>query len=382
MSQQNRDIQQERIKQYLTEEKMFKRADRKEDYSLSRSIREISVKNVKKGFLAIFNMSTWGKAVQVIRKGGKAARKACTNAVKKWMVVLSLGRAATWKNLVIGLWKFIKMFFSNKKATAGTIIMLFFVLMALFGRLIIPYDPITDENNKYLPPSTEHLLGTDNLGRDVLGQLVYGSRDVLTIALLTSLITVFIGTSIGMLSGLAGGVIDNIIQIITNLFLSIPSFPVLLIFASFFTIEDPFSFAMVLSIWGWAGLSRAVRAQIVSLRERDFIQICKVMNLSKSHIIFKEMFPNIATYILINFIVIMRNAITGSVGIMMMGLADFQPSNWGAMLLRAKDTGAILIPEATYFLFAPIVAIMIFQMGAILLANGLDETLNPRLRED
>ena len=152
-----------------------------------------------------------------------------------------------------------------------------------------------------------------------------------------------------------------------------------MIFASFFTIEDPLSFALGLSMWGWAGLSRAIRAQINSLRERDFIQICKVMGLSKAHIIFQELMPNIASYILINFILIMRNAITGSVGIMLLGLASFQPSNWGAMLLRAKDSGALLIPEAVYFLFAPIAAIMLFQMGSILLAHGLDEALNPRL---
>ncbi|MGF7144874.1 peptide/nickel transport system permease protein [Anaerotaenia torta] len=283
------------------------------------------------------------------------------------------------KSAAQGLKKMVRIVFSNKKSTAGVIIMLFFVLMAAVGPVLFKYNPVTDEVNKYLAPSAKHWLGTDNLGRDVFRQLVYGSRDVLVIALLTSFITVILGTVMGMVSGLAGGATDKIIGVITNLFLSIPSFPILLIFASFFTIEDPFSFALVLSMWGWAGLSRAIRAQINSLRERDFIQICKVMGLSKAHIIFQELMPNIASYILINFILIMRNAITGSVGIMLLGLASFQPSNWGAMLLRAKDSGALLIPEAVYFLFAPIVAIMLFQMGSILLAHGLDEALNPRL---
>lgn len=283
------------------------------------------------------------------------------------------------KSIVSGLKKMGKTLFANKKSIAGTVIMIFFVLMAAFGPIIFKYDPTTDEVNKYLAPSAEHWLGTDNLGRDVFRQLIHGSRDTLVIALMTSVITIFLGTVIGIVSGFVGGAVDKVIGIITNLFLSIPSFPILLIFSSFFTIEDPVSFAVVLSLWGWAGLSRAIRAQINSLRERDFIQICEVMNLSKAHIIFVELMPNIASYILINFIMIMRNAITSSVGIMMLGLASFEPSNWGAMLLRAKDTGALLIPEAVYFLFAPIVAIMLFQMGAVLLANGLDETLNPRL---
>lgn len=276
----------------------------------------------------------------------------------------------------------IQTLFSNKKATAGTLIMLFFVTMAIFGRILFNYDPITDEQNKFLAPSFEHWLGTDNLGRDTFTQLMYGARDVLTIALLTSVFSVFLGTTLGMLSGFIGGNVDRVIQIITNLFLSIPSFPIILILAAFITIEDALSFALILSIWNWAGLCRAVRSQIMSLKERDFIQICIVMNLSKAHILFSELIPNIASYVLINFILIMRNAITGSVGIMMLGLAAFQPSNWGAMLLRARDVGALLIPEAIYFVMSPIIAIMLFQMGAILLANGLDEALNPRLRRN
>jgi peptide/nickel transport system permease protein len=276
----------------------------------------------------------------------------------------------------------VRTLFSNKKVSIGTIIMLFFILMAIFGRMIFDYNPITDEQNKFLPPSWEHWLGTDNLGRDTFTQLMYGARDVLSIALLTSIFSVFIGTTLGMISGFVGGVTDKFIQIITNLFLSIPSFPIILILAAFITIEDALSFALILSLWNWAGLCRAVRSQIMSLKERDFIQICVVMNLSKKHILFSELIPNIASYVLINFILIMRNAITGSVGIMMLGLAAFQPSNWGAILLRARDIGGLLIPEAIYFVMSPIIAIMLFQMGAILLANGLDEALNPRLRSN
>ncbi len=278
--------------------------------------------------------------------------------------------------------KFINLLTANKKTKAGAIIFLLFVFFAILGPIIFPYNPLTNEANKFAPPSFEYWLGTDNLGRDLFRQLIYGSRDVLLIALLTSIITIAIAVIIGISSGFIGGVFDRIIQTITNLFLTIPSFPIMLIMASFFTIEDPITFALVLSIWNWAGLSRAIRSQIMSLKERDFIQICNVMGMSKRHIIFKELMPNIGSYIFINFILIMRNALTASVGIMMLGLAAFEPSNWGAILLRAKDIGAILIPEATLFWVVPILAIAIFQTGAILLATGLDETLNPRLRRN
>src|SRR5699024_4958243 len=128
--------------------------------------------------------------------------------------------------------------------------------------------------------SWQHPLGTDNMGRDVFRMMIAGASSVLGIALLTAVFTVVIGTVIGLISGLAGGLVDKVLQVITNMFLTIPSFPVLLILGTLFTIESTLSFAIVLSAFGWGGLSRAVRAQIISLKERDYIQICKVLNLS------------------------------------------------------------------------------------------------------
>ena len=164
------------------------------------------------------------------------------------------------------------------------------------------------------------------------------------------------------------------------MFLTIPSLPVFLILAAIFTIEDNLTFALILSLFNWAGLARAVRAQVISLKERDFIQICKVMKMSRLHIIFKEIMPNIASYILINFIIIMKNAITGSVSLMLLGVVALDPANWGAVLNSAKGNGALVNSAAYMWLFAPILCIALFQFGVIILTRGLDETLNPRLR--
>jgi len=273
-----------------------------------------------------------------------------------------------------------KTIISDKKTIAGTAILLVFLLIAIFGPMIFPYSETTSALDKFQTPSWEHPLGTDELGRDLFRQLVNGTRDVLVIAFFTSIFAVAIGVVLGITSGLFGGIVDKIIQLITNLFLSIPSFPMMLMMAAFLQIEDSISFAFVLSVFNWAGLCRAIRAQVISIKERDFILICKVMNLSKTHIIFKEIMPNVASYILVNFILIMRNATIGSVGIMMLGLASFDPSNWGAVLNRAK--AVILNPKATLLWLAPILLIMLFQTGALLLANGLDETLNPRLKKN
>lgn len=301
----------------------------------------------------------------------KVTFKTIWNATKRFCI-----------DFCVGVGRFFKTIYHNKKAFAGLIILCLFVFVSLFGKYIFPYDSSPNFDERFAPVSWQHPLGTDNMGRDVFRMMVDGSSSVLGIALLTGVFTVIIGTVIGIVSGLAGGWVDKILQVITNMFLTIPSFPVLLIFGTLFTIDSTFSFAVILSVFSWGGLSRAVRAQIISLKERDYIQICKVLNLSGAHITFKELLPNIMSFICINFIMIIRGAITSSVGIMVLGLANFDPTNWGAILMNAMDYGALVVPEARMYLFAPIIFIMLFQLGAILFSDGLDEAINPRLRKN
>ena len=275
---------------------------------------------------------------------------------------------------------FIKLMYKNKKSAIGFSVILFFVLIALLGPLLFKYDGLTSGDLRFQAPSYQHLLGTDYLGRDVLQMLIDGAKSILLIAFFTGFFTVAIGVVIGISSALIGGIYDKFIQMVTNLLLTIPSFPILMILATIITIRDPLTFAVVLSVWSWPGLSRAVRAQVLSLKESDFIQICQVMNMKKSHIILKELMPNMAAYILINFIVIMRGAIIGSVGIMMLGVAALEPSNWGAMIYDIMNQGAFYVPTAFAYVLGPIFTIIFFQYGIIMLSNGLDQTFNPRLQ--
>ena len=273
-----------------------------------------------------------------------------------------------------------KIFFSNTASRIGTTVLLLFLIMAAFGPMLFPYNDKVDTTQQLLAPSWEHPFGTDNLGRDVFRQLISGTRDILQVAFMTAVVTVCVAVTLGMLAGFRGGLIDRLISFVTSVFLTIPSLPVFLILAAIFTIDDNITFALILSLFNWAGLSRAVRSQVISLKERDFIQICKVMRLGSAHIIFKEIMPNIASYILINFIIIMKNAITGSVSLMLLGVVAKDPANWGAVLASAKGNGALVNPAAYLWLFAPIIFIALFQFGVIILTRGLDETLNPRLR--
>lgn len=275
--------------------------------------------------------------------------------------------------------QFFTAIYSNGKLAVGFSIFLVFVFLALFGQSLFPYSEATDYANKFAPGSAEHWLGTDYMGRDVFCQLVAGCQSAVYLSFMTALLTVAIGVVLGMVSGYCGGIVDRVIQLITNIVLNIPTFPILLVLSTFITIEDDLTFAVILSMFSWAGLCRAIRAQIMSLKERDFIQICTVMNMKRSRIIFHELLPNIYSYIIVNFVMTMRNSITASVGIMTLGLAAFKATNWGVMLYQARILG-LISPQVIAYMMKALVAVVIYQISVILMANGLDEVFNPRLK--
>lgn len=283
------------------------------------------------------------------------------------------------KDFWIGLINLLKKIFSSKKTIIGFAIVMLFVLIGIFGPMIFPYDKSTSMANKYQPSSWVHPFGTDWLGRDVFRQVIAGTSSVLKIAFLSALFTVAIGTVLGILSGYVGGWVDKVIMSITNIFLSIPAFPVYLLLAALVTLDNALSLALVISLWSWAGLCRSIRVQVLSIKERDYIQICKVMHMSRAHIIFKELLPNVFSYIAVNFVVAMRNAIMASVGIMLVGLAAYDPTNWGAIINAARTKG-LVNPKNVLIMLYPLLFIVVFEIGTLILSNGLDETLNPRLK--
>lgn len=269
----------------------------------------------------------------------------------------------------------------NPRALVGLFILLFFFLMATVGPEVIPLSEQADYANRYAPISLQHPLGTDYIGRDVWAMLVHGSRDVLFVAFLAAVFTTVVAIVIGTLAGLRGGMTDTILMLLTNAILTVPDFPVMLMLGAAFRINDPISLGLILSVWKWGGLARATRSQILSMREREFIEAARVLGLSTPHVIFGELLPNIMPYVAINFLTLMRAAITASVGLMWLGLVPFKASNWGMMLsFSTGQSGALYVPRALPYVLAPMGAIVLLNLGAVFFAHGLDEVLDPRLR--
>lgn len=268
----------------------------------------------------------------------------------------------------------------NRRAHIGFWVLLLYIFMASAGPALISLDMNIDYLNRYQAPGLDHWLGTDYAGRDIFAQIVHGSRDVLLIAFSTAFFAVLIAVCVGIGAGLAGGRIDGFTMKVVDVFLTLPQFPIMAIFAGLFQIRDPFSFGLLLGFFCWPGLARAIRTQVIVLRRKEFIEVCRIMNMPPRHIIFRELLPNMVPFISVNFISIAKGAIVASVGIMLLGLVPLSVTNWGMMLnIAAKQTGAIYVPAALPYLLSPIVFIIGFQLALINFASGVEEIFDPRL---
>lgn len=255
-----------------------------------------------------------------------------------------------------------------------------FVLLAYVVPVFVPLTNAVDIANVYRTPSLEFPLGTDFQGRDVLNQIVYGGRDILSVAFLAALFSTAIAVTFGSLAATQGGKLDTFILAVADVVLTVPHLIVLIVVAALFRPEGFFVLALLLASLQWAGLLRQVRAQILSLKEREYVEAARSLDLGLFHVIFREMLPNMASYIAIHFIFAMTGAVYAQVGLIVLGLVPLSGSNWGNMLYFAQSQGALYFADSFWYIFSPILAISLFQLALVALASGLEDVFNPRLR--
>ena len=274
----------------------------------------------------------------------------------------------------------LKIIVHNKAGLIGFIGLLIYIFMAIAGPYIVPLDTIPKPEQRYLPPSWEHPLGTDFEGKDIFSQIVNGARDVLFVAFLAGTVTVLIATVLGSIAGFKGGLWDNAIMAVDEILLTIPQFPLLSVLAAL-TRLDNFTLALVIGVLSWPALARAIRSQVLSLKERDFIEAARALGLDAKHIVFTEIMPNLMSYIVVSWILSMTGAVYAQVGLVFLGFVPFTSHNWGVMINLAWTWGAIYYKNSVWYIISPIIAITGFQLSAILFSRALEEIFNPRLRE-
>lgn len=275
------------------------------------------------------------------------------------------------------LWRILR---NDKGSLIGGMIVALYCLVAIFGPILVKVGSAQDANNAYLAPSWKHPLGTDALGQGVLSQIIVGARPIMIVGVLSAILTIFIGVLLGLLSGYAGGMTDAVIMRITDVFLTVPGLPLIVVLAAVIHTTNPFVLAGILSITAWAGLARAIRSQALSLRSSDFIEAARLQGVSLGNIIGRQLLPNVGPYVAIHFLLAITGAIYAEVGLFLLGIAPIAGTNWGIMINLAMSQGALYTTDSAFYLFSPMAAIVILQVAFVFFSRALDSVFNPRLR--
>jgi peptide/nickel transport system permease protein len=256
-----------------------------------------------------------------------------------------------------------------------------FVLIAIIGPAIAPYDPsATTTQVVPMAPNLHHLLGTTQSGQDVLSQLLDGLRSTVVLGLLTGVIATVLAVSVGVTAGFLGGIADEILSLLTNVFLVLPALPLLIVLLGYLPASSgQLPTAIVLSALGWPWGARVIRAQTLTLRNRDYVAAARESGERMWRIVVFEILPNEVSLIAASFVGTVLYAILTSVALAFIGVASFSGWSLGTMLYWAEGQSAIQV-GAWWWYVPPGVAAALLGMSLVLLNFGLDELGNPRLR--
>jgi peptide/nickel transport system permease protein len=255
-----------------------------------------------------------------------------------------------------------------------------FIFMAIFGSAIAPDDPEASSLDVLAPPSSSHLLGTTESGADVLSQVLVGARVSIVVGFAAAIISAVIGAAVGLLSGYFGGWTDRILDALDNWFLVIPTLPLMIVLSRL--LEPSLGvLILVIGITSWAGTGRIVRAQVLTLRERAFVERARALGASHWYIIRTHIFPNALPLIFANTVLIVAVAILSEAALSFLGLGDPTQISWGSMLQNAFAAGAPSA-EAWWYVIPPGLCITLLVLSVATLGYLFEEYVNPRLLEE
>jgi peptide/nickel transport system permease protein len=300
-------------------------------------------------------------------------------------------RRARWQLRLRNARRFARRFAKRRDGVVGAAILLVFAVLAIAPALFVgPLETITTATGAPLePPSLEHLLGTDEVGRDMLNLTVHGARISMVIGLLATLMTVLIGAVIGIVSGFSGGRTDQFLMRLTDFFLVLPTFVLAIVLApiildivgtdaEFFGIRATlFVIVVVIGLTSWAATARIIRSQTLSVRERMFVDRARVIGGGRLHIMRGHILPNVVNLLVANTVLTFAAAIFTETTLAFIGLGDpFSPS-WGQILNRAQESGAPGL-GAWWYIAPPAFCVVVVILAFTLVGNALDDVLNPK----
>lgn len=269
--------------------------------------------------------------------------------------------------------------FLNPKSIIGLSIMLMFLLVALFAPLIARYDPHTqDWMQLRQAPSMAHWFGTTHMGEDVWSQIIWGTRNVMLVGIIAAFISSFVAATMGILSGFLSGWVAEALSAITNVFLVLPGLALIIIITSQLDSPSIGLIAAIQALMAWAGGARVMRAQTLSLRNREFIQAAKANGEPLWRIICVEMLPNLVVLLAGSFSASFLGGVLGITSLSFIGILPVTTLNWGTVLFWAQNNGAF--PNMWWWYVPAGVLLALMGTALSLIQFGIDEYVNPRLR--
>jgi peptide/nickel transport system permease protein len=271
---------------------------------------------------------------------------------------------------------------ANPKSRFGLALVGFMVFVAVIAPWISVDNP-TDFNllAARQAPSWHHLFGTTDQGSDIFSQVALGTRRSLILGAAAALLATALATTLGIVAAYAGGIVDEIVNFLTNVFLVIPTIPLLIVISSYLKARGMTTMILVLGLTLWSFEARILRGQALSLKNRDFVHAAKTAGESTWRIVFGELMPNMISRIAAGFVLVFYIALLTDAGLEFLGLGDMSKTSWGVALYWAQTNSTVLQGEWWPFFF-PGAALALTVLGLVLLLAGIDEVSNPRLRAE
>jgi peptide/nickel transport system permease protein len=264
------------------------------------------------------------------------------------------------------------------QATAGTLILLVFVLIAIFAPALAPYDPREKVGDVYEPPSKEHWLGLDDGGFDMLSLMIYGARVSLVVGFAAALVAMLVGGAVGLLAGYFGGKTDTVLMRVTDYFIVIPDIPLMLVVAAIWG-RSLTNIILIIGLIYWTTTARVVRSQVLSVRERVYVKRTQALGAGHGRILFRHVLPQVAPLLVAITVLSVAVAIFAETAIAFLGLGDPTLISWGKLIENAFSRSAISV-DAWWAIVPPGLAVVAVVLACTLLGRSLEDALNPRLR--
>jgi len=273
---------------------------------------------------------------------------------------------------------FLKKYKNNRIGLLGLGILIIFVLTAVFAPYIAPYDP--DQRYKSTEhPNSDHLLGTNHVGQDIVSELVYGTRVSLFITLFASIVSAFIGTSLGLIAGYFKR-FDFFLMRIVDLFLTIPRLPLIIIIAAFMR-PSVWNLIFVFALFEWSITARIIRSEVLTLKNRPYVDATRMFGAGDFHILGRHILPNVVPLVVVQLVLVSRYIILAESGLSFIGLGDPTAKSWGMMLHDAFNYPTIFISDLWMWWMLPAGLCIVFTILSLtFIGYALEELVNPRLR--